>query len=29
MGFIILRFQNEEVLEAWDRVADRLREVLE
>ena len=28
MGFIFLRFRNEEVLESWDRVAERLREAL-
>ncbi len=28
MGFIIVRFHNEEVLEEWDKVAGRLREAL-
>ena len=29
MGFVIIRFRNEEVLENWNRVAERLREALE
>ena len=28
MGFAIIRFQNEEVLEKWDDVAQRLKEAL-